>query len=89
MKKAEFIKAVAEKLEVTQKEATDVVAGVFETIEDALVEGKTVTTTFGKLSVTERAARKGHNPSTGQKIDIPASKAIKLKVNKHGKELVN
>lgn len=90
MKKAEFIKAVAEKLEVTQVEARATLEGVFETIEDTLVEGKKVPLgDIGKLEVRDRAARKGHNPQTQESIDIPASKAIALKVGKHGKSLVN
>lgn len=90
MKKADFIKAVAEKLEVTQVEARATLDGVFEVFEDALVEGKKIPVgDLGRLEVRQRAARKGHNPATGEKIDIPASKTIGFKVGKHGRDLVN
>lgn len=90
MKKAEFIKAVAEKLEVTQVEARATLDGVFEVFEDTLVEGKKVPVgDLGKLEVRQRAARKGHNPQTLEPIDIPASKSLGFKVGKHGRDLVN
>lgn len=90
MKKAEFIKAVAEKLDTTQVEARATLDGVFEVFEDALVEGKKVPVgDLGKLEVRQRAARKGRNPQTGEEIDIPASKTVAFKVGKYGKDLVN
>lgn len=89
MKKADFIKSVAEKLEITQKEARSITEGVFETVEDALVEGKKVPLgNLGKLGTVERAARKGHNPQTGEEIVIPARTAPKFTASKHLKELV-
>ena len=90
MKKQEFVKAVAEKLDITQVEARETLDGVFEVFEDVLVEGKRVPLgDLGRLEVRERAARKGRNPQTGEEIQIPASKTIAFKVGKYGKELVN
>lgn len=89
MKKAEFKKAVAEKLEITQVEAEDVINGVFEVVEEGLLTAGSVPVgNIGKLEVVERAARKGHNPSTGEKIDIPARNAVRYKANKYVRELV-
>lgn len=89
MKKQEFIKAVATKLETTQKEAERITAGVFEVVEDGLVEGKKVPMGgLGKLGTVERAARKGTNPSTGEPMDIAAKTAPKYFPSGHVKELV-
>lgn len=90
MKKGELIKAVAEKLNITQVDARATLEGVFEVFEDALVEGKRIPLgEIGRLEVRERAARKGRNPKTGEEIEISASKTIAFKIGKHGKELVN
>ena len=43
---------------------------------------------FGKFSLSERAARMGLNPATGEKIEIPASKAVKFKASKSLKDAV-
>lgn len=90
MKKAEFIKAVAEKLETTQVDARATLDSVFEAIEDALVEGKKVPLgDLGRLEVRERPARKARNPQTQEVIDVPARNAIAYKASKHARELVN
>lgn len=87
MNKKELIKNVATKLDITQKDTEAVVSEVFNTIADALVDGKEVSITgFGKFSVSERAARTGVNPSTGEKLQIAASKAAKFKASKILKE---
>lgn len=87
MKKKELIVALSEELETTQKDAREVLEGVFNVIEGALSEEKSVPLSIGKLEVRDRAARKGRNPSTGAEIDIPATKALALKVGTHGRNL--
>lgn len=90
MKKQDLINAVAEKLEITKKEARTTLEGIFEVFEDALVEGKRIPLgNFGRLEVRERSARKGVNPQTGEQIEIPSRKVIAYKANQYGKELVN
>ncbi len=90
MKKDELITATAEKLGTTKKEARATLEQVFEVIEDALVSGKKVPMgNLGKLEVRERAERNGVNPSTGEKMVIPASNVVKYKASKYAKELVN
>ena len=44
---------------------------------------------FGTFEVSERAARTGRNPQTGEEMTIPASKAPKFKAGKALKDLVN
>ena len=75
MTKQEFVDAVAEKAELSKKDATAAVDAVLGTIEDTLKGGGEVSFTgFGKFSVSERGAREGRNPRTGETMQIAASK---------------
>lgn len=75
MTKAEFVDQVAANSGLSKKDAADAVDAVLATIEDALKRGSEVTFSgFGKFHVAERGAREGRNPSTGEKIHIPASR---------------
>jgi len=89
MNKTELISAVAEKASISKKDAEKVVAGVFDSIADALKSGDKVQLVgFGTFEVKERAARKGLNPLTKQPIDIAASKAPVFKAGKALKDIV-
>jgi DNA-binding protein HU-beta len=89
MNKKEFVKAIAESFEVSQKEAGELLDKVFQLIEDNLVEhGEVPLGDLGKLSVVERAGRKGVNPQTKEEIYIQPTNAPKFKPSKHLKELV-
>ena len=75
MNKTELINAVAAKAEISKKDADKAVAAVFASIEEALVAGDKVQLIgFGTFEVKERAARTGHNPKTGEAIEIAAAK---------------
>ncbi|SMO42343.1 HU family DNA-binding protein [Melghirimyces algeriensis] len=90
MNKTELIAQVAEKTEMTKKDATQAVDAVFDTISEALKAGDKVQLIgFGNFEVRERAARKGRNPQTGKEIDIPASKVPAFKPGKALKDDVN
>ena len=79
MTKSEFVDQVASRSGLTRKDAAAAVDASLETIQDALVCGSDVSFTgFGKFSVTERSAREGVNPATGEKIQIAATKAPKF-----------
>lgn len=87
MNKAELVIAVADKAEVSKKEAELVVDAVFDEMTKALVGGKEVKISgFGIFVPKKRAAREGTNPSTQAKITIPASKTVTFKVSKSLKE---
>ena len=80
MNKTELINAVAAKAEITKKDADKAVAAVFAAIEEALVKGDKVQLIgFGTFEVKERAARTGHNPKTGEAIEIAAAKLPSFK----------
>ena len=72
MNKAELVLEVAEKAEVSKRDAEAAVDAVFEVIEGALVKGETVKLSgFGIFEKKQRAAREGTNPATQAKIQIP------------------
>jgi len=78
MNKGDLINEVA-KLVSTKKEAQAVVDCVFSTITKALKKRDTATLIgFGTFKVTQRKARKGRNPGTGEEIKIKAKKVPKF-----------
>jgi nucleoid DNA-binding protein len=59
-------------------------------ITSALKKGDSISLMgFGSFKVVERAAREGRNPSTGKKMQIPASKGVKFTPGANLKERVN
>lgn len=75
MQKTEFIKAVAERTGISQKETKLVVDAALDVIAEALKDGHKVTLTgFGTFEVRQRQEREGVNPQTREKIKIPATK---------------
>jgi len=77
--KSEFIDAVAQRADLSKRDAATAVEQVLETIQDTLKGGESITFTgFGKFSVQQRAARQGVNPRTGERVDIPAARVPKF-----------
>ena len=75
MTKQEFIDQVANKADLGKKEAGQAVDAVLEVIEDTLKRGSDVVFSgFGKFHISERNARQGVHPRTGEPIQIAASK---------------
>ena len=90
MNKTELIAAVAEKAEVSKKDAEKAVAAVIDAITEELVAGgKVQLVGFGTFDVAERAAREGRNPQTGAPMPIAASKAPRFKAGKALKDAIN
>lgn len=90
MKKVELVEAVAEKTGLAKAAAGKAVDAVFATITDALVKGDKVPLVgFGTFDVTERKAREGRNPRTGEVVNIPARKAVTFKPGTALKDAVN
>jgi DNA-binding protein HU-beta len=88
--KAEFIDQVAERSGLTKKDASEAVDAVLATIEGALKRGSDVVFSgFGKFSVSDRGAREGRNPATGEKIHIAASRVPKFTAGAGLKKAVN
>lgn len=75
MTKSELVDQVAERAELSKQDAARAVDAVVATVEDALRRGSDVTVSgFGKFHVSDRGARSGVNPRTGERIQIPASR---------------
>lgn len=85
MNKTKLIAAVAEKADLSKKDAEAAITAAVEAITGALIEGEKVQLVgFGSFEVKTRAARVGRNPKTGE--EIPISEA-RLPVFKAGKAL--
>ncbi len=79
MTKNELAESLAQSCDLGVGQARNVVDDVIETISNELARGGEVALAgFGKFSVSQRAARQGRNPATGQTINIPASKAARF-----------
>jgi DNA-binding protein HU-beta len=73
--KSELVGQVAGRADLSKQEAARAVDAVLATIEDALRRGSEVALSgFGKFHVSERSARPGVNPRTGERIHIPATR---------------
>ena len=87
MTKADLIDAVAGKAELPKQKAEEIVNGVFDDIIAALKKGDKVNISgFGTFSVSQRKARTGRNPKTGETIQIASSRAAKFKAGKSLKD---
>ena len=75
MTKQEFVDQVADRAGLSKKDAAGAVDAFLDTVEDALKRGSEVSFSgFGKFSVSQRSAREGRNPATGERIQIPAAR---------------
>lgn len=89
MNKSELIAAIAEKADLTKKDAEKAVNAFVETVEGALKKNDKVQLVgFGSFEVRQRAARKGRNPQTKKEITIPASKVPVFKAGKAFKDAI-
>lgn len=90
MNKTELIAAIAEKTELSKKDAEKAVKAFTDVVSEELKKGEKIQLVgFGTFEVIERAAREGRNPLTGEKMKIKASKAPKFKAGKALKDAVN
>ncbi|MBR2176504.1 MAG: HU family DNA-binding protein [Clostridia bacterium] len=90
MNKTELITAVAEKAEITKKDAEKAVTAVLDTIIEQVAEGEEIRIVgFGTFERRERKERTGCDPRTNEKITIPASKVPAFKAGKAFKDAVD
>ncbi len=89
MNKSELIVSVAKETAMTKKAASEAVEATFSVIQQSLARGEKVTLVgFGTFDVRDRKERKGVNPSTGERITIPATRVPVFKAGKALKEVV-
>lgn len=87
LSKSQIAAAIAEKAEISKKQA----AGILEHIAELAYKNAKNTFTFpgvGKLVLVNRKARVGRNPATGAEIKIPAKKVVKFRVAKAAKDAI-
>lgn len=90
MNKTELIAAVAEKAEISKKDAEKAVKAFTNAVAEELAKGgKVQLVGFGNFEVSERPAREGRNPRTGETMTIAASKTPKFKPGKALKDEIN
>lgn len=90
MNKAELVAVMAEKAEISKKDAEKALKAFTDVVAEEMKKGEKVQLVgFGTFETSERAARTGRNPQTGAEMKIPASKAPKFKAGKALKDMVN
>ena len=90
MTKADLIESMAMKLDLPKGQAERAVNLIFDDIVAALKNAQKVNVSgFGTFQVSERKARQGRNPKTGETIEIAASKSAKFKPGKQLKDALN
>ena len=90
MNKAELVAVMAERTEMSKKDAEKALKAFVDIIGEELKKGEKIQLVgFGTFEVSERAAREGRNPQTGETMKIAASKAPKFKAGKALKDMVN
>ncbi|NDO46623.1 HU family DNA-binding protein [Clostridium sp. MD294] len=90
MNKSDLVAAMAEKAEMSKKDAEKALKAFEEVVTNELAQdGKVQLVGFGTFEVVERAAREGRNPKTGEPMPIPASKAPRFKAGKALKDAIN
>ena len=90
MNKAELVAAMAEQAGLSKKDAEAALKAFTDVVSDELKNGgKVQLVGFGTFEVSERAAREGRNPQSGEVMKIAASNAPKFKAGKTLKDLVN
>jgi len=90
MTKAELVEEVSRVSDLTKKHSEVIVDTVFKSIIDALHRGEKIELRgFGSFRLRKREPRKGRNPKTGDKVDVPPKKVPYFKPGKELKDLIN
>jgi integration host factor subunit beta len=90
MTKADLINIVAKRLDITQVQSGIIVEAALRSVVNALQGGQEVEIRgFGSFRFRNRAPRKGRNPKTGEKVDVPPKKIPYFKMGKELKALLN
>lgn len=90
MNRTELVATMAEKTQLSKKDAEAALKAFVDVVSEEMKKGEKVQLVgFGTFEVSERAAREGRNPQTGETMTIAASKTPKFKAGKALKDLVN
>ena len=90
MNKTELVAAMAEQTNLSKKDAEAALKAFIDVVSEELKKGEKVQLVgFGTFEVSERAAREGRNPQTGETMEINASKTPKFNAGKALKDMMN
>ena len=90
MNRTELVAAMAEKTQLSKKDADLALKAFIDVVSEEMQKGEKVQLVgFGTFEVSERAAREGRNPQSGEVMKIAASKAPKFKAGKALKDMLN
>ncbi len=90
MSKQQLVEMIAEKAGLTKADAARALDATMESISEALKKGEKVSLVgFGTFATSERPAREGRNPRTGETVKIAARTAVTFKAGSKLKEAVN
>ncbi len=90
MNKQDLVLQLANKEQLTQKKADEILSTTLEAIMKSVTKGEKVTLVgFGTFEPRKRKERKGRNPKTGEELQIPASTVPKFSAGKQFKQTVN
>ena len=90
MNKTELVAAMAEQTNLSKKDAEAALKAFIDVVSEELKKGEKVQLVgFGTFEVSERAAREGRNPQSGEPMTIAASKTPKFKAGKALKDMMN
>lgn len=90
MNKSELIEAVAHEMNISPREASDVVSTILDSMCESLAGGNTIEIRgFGSFVIKDYGSYLGRNPKTGEKIKVPPKRLPFFKVGKELREQVN
>ena len=90
MNRTELVAAMAEKTQLSKKDAEAALKAFIDVVSEEMKKGEKVQLVgFGTFEVSERAAREGRNPQTGETMTIAASRTPKFKAGKALKDMMN
>lgn len=85
----DLINKLSKKHDLTKQLTRELIKGLFEEIATGISRGKPYEILgYGKFYISERKARQGRNPRTGEGLDLPASKTVRFKVGRKLKAAV-
>jgi DNA-binding protein HU-beta len=82
MNKADLVNSLSEQTGLSKSKSTEVINAIVSVVSESLSKGEKVTIAgFGTFATSEREARKGRNPKTGEVIDISAKTVARFKAS--------
>jgi len=89
MNKSELVNSLSEETTFSKKDVSRVLDALTRIIERSLKKGEKVSITgFGSFWISRRPARKGINPATKQRIDLPEVNVPRFKAGKNLRDVV-